>query len=1038
MKYPRDPPSVHSGKVATASVDSKKSYEGSQKAEDTGNPSSDDFDRFMENPDFMTPTNTKTVSFDPKDDTTADDYISARFLSRSSPRRPASSDFTPRSHYSSSSARTSFSPNAKTGQTKEESPTSVMDVPTNPVLGVRWSENLTQQQFVSPQYSRLDPYSTDRMDTPMGKPKSILRKRSNRPGLSPQKEEAAYFPYDEDREFPLDESSSKQTHHMERGASARMSQDPPTDTERYFPNSASPIVFVDGNGRAVSPIYGESVGTDHDAVKEIDGWTGMPGWSTEPNTSFERNLPSEYQQAYYADNQISNPDDDPGQLSNSYVNFIEAVASVVIQTKVRQLLARIKVEKMRKQALRQQNHQSMRSIARKNFETSTVPMQRRSHTLTQKARAVNNRGKDVSKKDTALDFYTLAAIQIQAAFRGWWVRDCLAVDNYCATMIQKTYRGWLAVDASITKMYCIVRIQSIARGFLVRKGLRPLSHEQSIQDIAATIIQAQWRSFSCEMKYLRAYEDILLVQSVARGWITRRLIHSWLRAHNLKTPRRLVQSRSSFSTSKQQTTPPRRPGNVQNELSPSYVPHIEYMKSTLTPASSTQTSTTSFSSQNGRENLSSQPTEESRRLFSPSEGRQQKASVIVKKASKPQESRTQDSVKPTPQNTSAHQVSRNLSAGPASSTTARSEIEKRRKNKELEAKSKQEEERRRQEAQAAELAELEFRRKRMALKAEARKKEEDTPEEQEALVSDELENFQLAEEKKESDSIVQNTPEEEVCRSEPTRSEFVDSGKKERLFGRANLKKTPVAPWQLKENQSGPSGVVGHGITKNKDPVDDSGSAQNEGLSQREIPGPETPSVGKSTSPTSGSGGIIAARKQQLFMSTEKKPSTDEYVTSMDIEEMNSIVGKPTKDVSYSDTSENAEENDIAIADSTNKKLDACDSPNPKEMDVSALTEPTSFPEAAKPVVSGQRVSGTNASYQEQVRSQRSESEQKRLDEMHVIFQKAGLMSRTKRSAGDKYSQTADKEDPGSARTLLRAWNAKDNQTQPEITGKLF
>jgi hypothetical protein len=328
----------------------------------------------------------------------------------------------------------------------------------------------------------------------------------------------------------------------------------------------------------------------------------------------------------------------------------------------------------------------------------------------------------------------------------------------------------------------------------------------------------------------------------------------------------------------------------------------------------------------------------------------------------------------------------------------------------------------------------------MALKAEARKKEEDTPAERDALVSNELEKFQLAEEKKESDSIVQNTPEEEIRRSEPTRSDFVDRSNKDTIFGRGNLKKTPVAPWQLMENKSGPSGVINRDLPKNRDSVEDSGLAQSAALSQRDISGQETPSGGQGNgaSLSMGSGGIIAARKQQLFMSNDKNISTDEYVTSMDIEEMNSIVGKPTKGVPDLDTSENPDENDITIADSANEKLDGGDSTNPKEMDVSALTEPTSLPEAVKPAVAGQRVSGTNASYQEQVRSQRSESEQKRLDEMHAIFKKAGLMSRTKRSAGDKYSQTADKEDPGSARSLLRAWNAKDNQNQPEITGKLF
>ncbi len=165
-----------------------------------------------------------------------------------------------------------------------------------------------------------------------------------------------------------------------------------------------------------------------------------------------------------------------------------------------------------------------------------------------------------SSADANLDVFAVAAMRIQSMFRGWYARDCIAIDNYCATIIQNAYRShsaekryqldrnyiiraqaWArrkrAFDVFATCMYCVVAIQAAFRAYQVRKSIRQRFQEPPsfIQHVAATVIQAQWRCFRCEMAFLRAYEDILLVQSVARGWVTRRLIKSWLRARNIKT-----------------------------------------------------------------------------------------------------------------------------------------------------------------------------------------------------------------------------------------------------------------------------------------------------------------------------------------------------------------------------------------------------------------------------------------------------------------------------------------------------------------------
>ena len=150
------------------------------------------------------------------------------------------------------------------------------------------------------------------------------------------------------------------------------------------------------------------------------------------------------------------------------MEFIESVASVVVQTAARQFLARRRVEKIRRERNR-----------------------------------------------TPLSLFDVAAIHIQAAFRGWWVRDCNTVDNYCACIIQKNFRMYQCRSNYEFDLYCVMVLQALFRGYLVRKRLGT-SRQRSVHR-AATVIQSKWRGFVCEIKFLQAYEDIIVVQSVARG-----------------------------------------------------------------------------------------------------------------------------------------------------------------------------------------------------------------------------------------------------------------------------------------------------------------------------------------------------------------------------------------------------------------------------------------------------------------------------------------------------------------------------------------
>lgn len=140
-----------------------------------------------------------------------------------------------------------------------------------------------------------------------------------------------------------------------------------------------------------------------------------------------------------------------------------------------------------------------------------------------------------------------AAVKIQSVFRGFWARDCLNVDHYCAMIIQKTFRGFqcrvnyqydryrIIVVQSVWRrsiarsdvahiLACTILIQSLIRGYLARLKRRDSGVSRAVDESesdAALTIQCSWRRFTAETYLIRQLVDVLICQSVARGWLAR-------------------------------------------------------------------------------------------------------------------------------------------------------------------------------------------------------------------------------------------------------------------------------------------------------------------------------------------------------------------------------------------------------------------------------------------------------------------------------------------------------------------------------------
>jgi hypothetical protein len=208
-----------------------------------------------------------------------------------------------------------------------------------------------------------------------------------------------------------------------------------------------------------------------------------------------------------------------------------------------------------------------------------------------------------------------AAVKIQSVFRGFWARDCLNVDHYCAMVIQKAFRGYLCranyqynryriiVVQSVWRrsiarsdvahvLACTILIQSLIRGYLVRQRKKAASAEltaRQSRSAAALTIQCSWRRYSAESYLIRQLVDVLICQSVVRGWLSRQALRK-RKAARLKSgdnnfnlaSQESPESSASSSESSIPETPPRvlaRVTKTRSALAPPWSPSSGMSKS---------------------------------------------------------------------------------------------------------------------------------------------------------------------------------------------------------------------------------------------------------------------------------------------------------------------------------------------------------------------------------------------------------------------------------------------------------------------------
>ena len=264
------------------------------------------------------------------------------------------------------------------------------------------------------------------------------------------------------------------------------------------------------------------------------------------------------------------------------LSFVHAVAAVVIQTAVRRFLAELVAEE-RRYAVQVIQSAAIFWIDRRFSQPEpprraiwpdsgyAAPVSHNAHIPQYKSS--QERTKRVMFKDEYEGVSNFAATEIQRCFRGWLTRDTLEVDDFAATTIQRVFRGWwmretmevdrfcateiqrivrghlcrmnyiydlycitvaqsvcrrfLAFNKSAIRLANVLYIQAIYRGYMVRSNLSRYVTEG--QEVAATLIQTQWRSYDAQMNFIDRLADILIVQSVARRWLTlrRQEVKNW-------------------------------------------------------------------------------------------------------------------------------------------------------------------------------------------------------------------------------------------------------------------------------------------------------------------------------------------------------------------------------------------------------------------------------------------------------------------------------------------------------------------------------
>ena len=169
-------------------------------------------------------------------------------------------------------------------------------------------------------------------------------------------------------------------------------------------------------------------------------------------------------------------------------------------------------------------------------------------------------------KDTELLFYLTPLSQyscatlIQKALRGYRARLDYDYDLYRIILVQSIWRQKMAVRAVRKKAsspsrsrnspsrYEKGRMQQKLQMHRQRqKAMTPPrnvsqpsnAEEAGIWQVAAIIIQTYWRSYLSRICYLQSVADVVVVQSVARRWLTRRWLRNGMASQARQTNRRV-------------------------------------------------------------------------------------------------------------------------------------------------------------------------------------------------------------------------------------------------------------------------------------------------------------------------------------------------------------------------------------------------------------------------------------------------------------------------------------------------------------------